>query len=1609
MPKPTVSSFFILICVCSLVGPARAVCPKGDLDGDCKVDLRDVYFLAGQWLFPPGSEADVVDGNGVTLADFAQVGEDWGTVGEPAGSVQVEISPEAAINLGAKWRVAGGPWQDGGETVNDLSPGFYTVEFKPIDIWARPPDAEIFVDVDLITPVESAYKHPLEINEFMASNTGNALNPPQGNAKDEHGEYDDWIEIFNSGAETVDAAGMYLMDDDGNKWRFPSDNPLTTIAPGGYRLIWADNDVTDGPLHTNFKLSAGGDEISLYDTDGISLIDSVDFGDQTTDISYGRDANDNRRFFPYPSPGGENSDAYLGAVADTKFSHNRGFYDEPFSVTIATETEGATIKYTTNGSKPSETVGQKYTGPVPINTTRCLRAMAFKTGFKPTDVDTHTYIFVDDVIEHPKMSTSITQNSVWGPQMHDALLEIPTISLVTPYTIPDEPIQSPPEVPVSIEMIFPDGAKGFQADAGVERFGGQYTVWPKQALRVSFKSIYGPSRLKFDLFSDTPYGGDDATDSFNQIILRNGSHDSLFYGGYTSKGVYTRNRYCFDRQMEMGHLSLRGRFVHMYLNGVYWGQYHLMERPTADFMATYLGGEEEDYDIMKGRSGIFAAEGDRVAWNYMVAHTYDYDIVQQYMDVDNYIDYMLLNFYGANDHDWYSMHNWYAGRRREAGNKFIFFMWDNDFLMRRLNASTIDNGGPNSMLNSLVKHEDFKMRLADRAYKYFFNDGMLTPARVRADFTELTNRIERTTIPECARWKNEGRLESGITYTPDTLQQSVDWIKSDWANVRTAKVIQQMRNYNPSLFPDVDAPLLYVNGAHQLGGYVSSSAVFSIGAESGTIYYSINGSDPRSPGGTVNRSGATEYTGSFSIDMSRHIKARAKSGKEWSPLSEATFGVGPVKENLRITEIMYHPIDTGNPSDPNKEYIELTNIGPGEINLNLVSFANGVSFTFGEWPLAEGEHVLVVRNLVAFTDEYPDKVSLVAGEYSGSLSNGGERVELLDAVGRPIMDFTYKDGWRSLTDGQGFSLTIIDPNDIVIGETGETRPTLPGLAAHWKFDDGAGGVAADSAGVNNGTLHGGPTWVEGLTSGALSFDGEDDYVSISSVGALATDSVTVEAWIRLEDTSGLNNPIVTQHLPTHKGYYLYVNENKPSFSLVGGRPFPLVTSPNTIDRGQWYHIAGTNDGSNIKIYVNGQLKATTDSTGSTGADYDATIGVDDRSSTYFEGLIDDVRIYNRALSAEELEESPANIDLVERWNHKDSWRASARFGGSPGWDDSGMIPNPGDIVINEILAHSHAAEPDWIELHNTTDSPIDIGGWYLSDSQREPKKYRFANGTEIDAYGYIGLYEDVNFGTFSADPGKITSFAFSENGDQAYLSSADAGILTGYRAVEDFGPSYTGISFGRYFKRSTGNYNFVPMESQTYKQENSYPKVGPIVISEIMYNPDWPAGGTYVNDRYEYVELRNITAGPVKLYRDDKALPWKFTEGIDFTFPDWPGEVTIPAGDYVIVVRDPDAFGWRYPGVPAHKIFGPYEGWLSNDGERVELSMPGDIDKFGRRQYIMIDRVAYSDGLHGEDCPGGVDYWPLEADGGGKSLVRIDSQKYGNDPNNWTASVPSPE
>ena len=1579
------------------VGLLYAKCPEGDLNRDCRVDLLDMQVFARQWPAPPKSIADLNADDIINLYDFA-----------------------------------------------------------------------LLADQSTLEGI------PLAINEFMASNS-DSIQDPQG-------QYDDWIEIHNYGTDAIDIAGMYLTDNLSlpTKWRIPAGNPAaTTIAAGGYLLIWADNDTTDAGLHANFKLDADGEEIGLFDSDGATPIDSVTFGEQAGDISYGRypDAGDYWRAFGSPSPAAQNIGVYEGVVSDVEFSHERGFYDESFYLTLATETEETIIYYTLDGTEPFDIteserfpMGTVYTGPLSISKTTVLKAIATKTGWKPSNIKTHTYIFVQDVVRQSPtgqtpgagwpagsvngqiinygMDPDIVNNHRWAGLVEDALLDIPTISLVTDIAnlfdrstgIYVNARNDGPnwERRTSVELLNPDGTPGFGLDAGL-RIRGAYSRSgsnPKHAFRLIFRNEYGAGKLRYPLF------GDEGVDEFDKIDLRTSQNFSWAYEG-DYRNTFIRDIFSRDIQRDMGQPYTRSRYYHLYINGQYWGLYQTQERADADFAESYLGGDQEEYDVIKndssGSRALQATDGTmdayRRLYNAAVAgfsSNASYFAVQglrpdgtpnpigeRLLDPENLMDYMICTYY-TGDPDapvscWgHISNNVFAIYNRVRPEGFTWYRHDAEHSLGanlggisglnegRLLTDPTDRSigqqwghfNPAWLHIRLTANPEYLMKFADRVNMYFSNGGLLSAAPNISRWMARADQIDLAIIAESARW---GDAKTNTPRTKDDWEGQNNYMVNTFFPARTQIVINQMRSVN--MFPDTALVSFNQHGGEIIPGF--ELLMSQSNGTPGTIYYTLDGSDPRSPstpqqattlvpenadkrafvpvgdisenwkcggvfddsawlygsrgpGGvgfertmgfedfisldlreqmyainatcyvripfTINanytsltlnvryddgfvaylngvevarrnfngtpawNSGASashpdsaavllesidistflsalqqgdnllaihamnssttssdflisaellasggdsgdsdpdrvrEYTDPITLPHSTRVKAWVLSGDEWSALNEAVFAIGPVAENLRITEIMYNPPrvegvlrvegvppsnrglearDTETPSDrgqdarDTEEFIELKNIGAETINLNLVSFTNGIDFTFPSIELAAGEHIVVVQSRSIFEARYGRNVN-IAGQYSGRLDNAGERIELQDAIGQTILNFRYENGWQSITDGEGFSLTIIDTA----------------------------------------------------------------------------------------------NP-----------------------------------DPNS-------------------------------------------------------------------------------------WNEKDSWRPSAYTGGSPGQNDSGILPEPGAVVINEVLAHSHAEASDWIELYNTTGTAIDIGGWFLSDGNDNLAKYEIANGTTIGPNGYLVLYEDLNFGNTN-DPGAYEPFALSENGERLYLSSAQNGAITGYRSTEDFGASETGVSFGRYYKPSTGNYNFVAMDENTPGSANAYPKVGPIIISEIMYHPDWPDGGSYTNDQYEYIELHNISAEPVTLFDYYTLEPWKFTDGVEFTFPaDSP--VTIPAGGYILIVNKPAAFSWRYPAVPAEIILGPYDGNLSNAGESLELSMPGDVDKENVRQYIRVDRVNYSDGSHPENCPGGIDLWPVEADGDGMALTRKVPTYYGNDPENWLASAPSP-
>lgn len=169
--------------------------------------------------------------------------------------------------------------------------------------------------------------------------------------------------------------------------------------------------------------------------------------------------------------------------------------------------------------------------------------------------------------------------------------------------------------------------------------------------------------------------------------------------------------------------------------------------------------------------------------------------------------------------------------------------------------------------------------------------------------------------------------------------------------------------------------------------------------------------------------GVRLYEGPISLNRSVRVRARSLKDNGISGLVEATFGVGPVAESLRVTELMYHPQD-GPFKDA--EYIELTNIGTEAIDLAYVRLANAVDYLFEPVLLQPGQYLIVAKG-PGIVRKFCDPSATVLGPYSGSLSNSGETVELIDATGRSIQAFTYRDWWYPITDGKGFSLTVMDP------------------------------------------------------------------------------------------------------------------------------------------------------------------------------------------------------------------------------------------------------------------------------------------------------------------------------------------------------------------------------------------------------------------------------------------------------------------------------------------------------------------------------------------------------------------------------------------------------
>ncbi|MEP0939781.1 MAG: chitobiase/beta-hexosaminidase C-terminal domain-containing protein [Cyclobacteriaceae bacterium] len=775
----------------------------------------------------------------------------------------------------------------------------------------------------------------LIISEFMAVNNATL--------QDEEGDYSDWIEIHNSGAESVSLQGWTLTDDaeDIKKWVFPA----VSLAADSYLVVFAsDGDKVDpaGTLHTNFKLSGSGEFLALVQPDGTTMATSFDpYPVQQADISYGL-FQGQYISLAEPTPGLANSAE--GFILDPVFSHERGFYDAGFDLILTDINSETNLYYTLNGSSPTLENATQYSGAITISKTTVLSVVAIDANEERGNVITQTYLFAD-VLEqpnnpegYPSRWTSVEAPFYPGdyemdpeicteenkPQIYAALKGLPTVSLVTDiaHLFRDEPdvdslagiyLNSVEhsedwERPASFEYFDPTDGAGFQINCGLRVHGGNGRKpgnSPKHSLRVHFRSKYGPSKLNFNMFSEKS-----ATNEFNALVFRAGYNYSWVKNNPAQcEGTdYIRDPFTKKTQLDMGRTAAHRKFAHLYLNGLYWGVFDISEKITNDFAEAYLDGDEDDFDVVKDHNGV--TDGTIDAWNELLSAVEggfetnekyfkvqgknedgsDNDLYSDLLDVRNLTDYMLINFYIANG-DW-DRNNWLTVRNRVSNEEgFKFFCWDAETSMNALDDDITDinnPGNPSAIFNKLLENEEYRLYLADRIQKHFFNRGDLTTEATLKRYTEIADELQGAMVAESARWGDYRRdVDGGESYDIYTVEDHwlprLDFMKETYLPQRTDVVVDQLKEMG--FYPEVDAPVLSEHG----GDFTEPISV-TITADADMIYYTTDDTDPRALGGNVSAS-ASLYEGSIGVFTDMTVQARAKKDGKWSALTKTNFDV----------------------------------------------------------------------------------------------------------------------------------------------------------------------------------------------------------------------------------------------------------------------------------------------------------------------------------------------------------------------------------------------------------------------------------------------------------------------------------------------------------------------------------------------------------------------------------------------------------------------------------------------------------------------------------------------------------------------------------------------
>jgi hypothetical protein len=1218
-------------------------------------------------------------------------------------------------------------------------------------------------------------------------------------------KYDDGFVAYLNGTEVASAnapsslsyASSATAEHEGTSYE-----DFTILSAGSY-LVDGTNVLAIHGLGYPFDPTTSSGEPDFY---MMPVLTGITVGDIDTSTTM---------YFTTPTPEADNVFGILGYVDDTTFSVDRGFFSDAFDVEIACDTADAAIYYTVDGTTPSASNGTLYSAAITIDKTTILRATATKTSYQSSDVDTQTYIFLDDIIAQGTdvsslepafpsgsingqsfdygMDTDITQSSTYSGLIEDAMTAIPSISIVTD---PDNLFNETSGIYVnadqegedweretSVELINPDGTKGFQINGGLRIRGesSSTSANPKHSFRFLFKSEYGSSQLEYPLF------GEDGADSFKRMDLRTGQNFSWAYQtpAYATwlYDIFTR-----DSHRDMGQPYTRGEFYHLYINGMYWGLYQTEERCDSRYAESYYGDDKDDFDAVKadGDTGdLYAVDGTRDTYEdlwtgitagvsdnaaYFALQGMDSDGTEnsddtKLLDVDNVIDYMLLIYFTANRDSPIGPPNQNTMPRNlnmiynnAEPDGFKFVAHDNEHSLeisegvnhnrfsQSLSSSFdgVDRMTPWWIHLKLMNNEEYALRFADHVHEYFYNDGALTATKTINRLETRKNEIYAAVVAESARW---GDSAGTLRTRDDDWLDSVDWLLDSYMPYRSGIVLGQIED--KGWYPSVDAPEF-----NQHGGSIESGFSLSMSG-SETIYYTTDGSDPREVGGAVSETAAA-YNSEITLERSTQIKARSLDGETWSALTKATFVLNETSP-LRVTEIMYHPSDAATDdetgyTDSDFEFIEILNTSDETVGLAGIEFTQGIYFDFTEGAvttLDAGEYAILVSNLDAFKARYTNWADIkIAGEYhgkfyiaTGSLDNSGEEITLEDGLGNTILDFEYDDSWYEVTDGEGYSLTFIDP-------TADTSTWSESTS--WRASKYTGGTPGEAAEIF-------PSSNDLVINEALTHQDDDtpgDWVEIYNS---SDEAIDINGWFLSDDEEDLEKVELSGLSTIAAGGYLVLTEAS-NFGI-------------TVDSTNGFALSELGESIYLSSGEDGEL---------TGVRIEETFGAAERDVTFGRYLKSDGTSDFTAQSAQTYESENA-------------------------------FPLIGEIVITEIMYHpAETSGYEYIELCNTSSTNV-----ALYDTDYTSNTWQLAGAVEFS------FPEDLIL-----SPGEI--LIISET-DETTFRSYYPTLNTDVRVLGPYSGALNNSGEDLYLTRpgdpedDTGEVPYIVVERVNYDDESPWP------------------------------------------------------------------------------------------------------------------------------------------------------------------------------------------